>query len=82
MARQVCLCREGTQGVLGEEKRRFAVVWSCGVEAWMRISRQELQEIRELPDASEVDHLRELDLSNKVGGRAQSRVILTDGVAC
>ena len=48
----------------------------------MRISRQELQEIRELPDASEVDHLRELDLSNKVGGRAQSRVILTDGVAC
>lgn len=41
----------------------------------MRISRQELQEIRELPDASEVDHLRELDLSNKVGGRAQSRVV-------
>ncbi len=32
----------------------------------MRISRQELQEIRELPDAGEVDHLRELDLSNKV----------------
>jgi hypothetical protein len=35
----------------------------------MRITRQELQEIRELPDAREVDHLRELDLSNKVGAR-------------
>ena len=37
------------------------------VRVGMRISRQELQEIRELPDAREVDHLRELDLSNKVG---------------
>lgn len=33
----------------------------------MRISRQELQEILELPDVREVDHLREVDLSNKVG---------------
>ena len=43
----------------------------------MRISRQELQEIRELPDAREVDHLRELDLSNKVRPHPLSSVIST-----